>query len=410
MKRPNLSDSTESVSLSRREMILASGVMIVGMMPVRGQAAEGPGPSGKDLIFRTTEPRNAEPRLSDLIRSWITPTKYFYVRSHAPNPEIDPGRFRLHVDGMVHKSLELSLDDLRRYPQRTITATLTCAGNRRAEFNQQAPVGGVQWQAGAIGNATWTGVALADVLQDAGVDDAARHVWMEGLDAVPHDGGTIPFGASVPIEKVRVLGDDVGALLVTHMNGHPLPVDHGYPLRAIVPGYIGARSVKWLGRITLSDRPSTNHYVATAYKIVTDTAALDWSESGPIYRYPINAAIAIPEPDAVLPPGKVEVAGYALPTGRADARIRRVWVSADGGKSWTAAELSGDDLPYCWKLWRAEVQVTPDTTELIVRASDSSGGFMPARVPWNAKGYLQNAWYRLPVRIEGADLDRKRGR
>ncbi len=411
MRRRKPSDASGPLPLSRREMILSSGVMIVGMMPLAAKGEDdGPGPDEKDLIFRADNPRNAEPRLSDLIRSWITPTKYFYVRSHAPNPEIEAASFRLKVDGLVRNALDLRLEDLQRYPQRTITATLTCAGNRRAEFNRQAPVGGVQWQAGAIGNATWSGVRLADVLRDAGVDEEASHVWLEGLDAVPHEGSTIPFGASVPIEKVRAEGEDVGALLVTHMNGQRLSRDHGFPLRAIVPGYIGARSVKWLGRITLSDRPSPNHYVATAYKVVTDTAALDWSEAGPIYRYPINAAIGIPEPDAVLPVGMVEVAGYALPTGRAEARIERVWISADGGETWTTAELTGEDLPYTWKLWRGEVLVTPQTKELIVRAADSVGGFMPSRVPWNAKGYLQNAWYRLPVRVVGSGEERKQGR
>ncbi|GIW99114.1 MAG: sulfite oxidase [Pirellulaceae bacterium] len=388
--------------ISRRQALAGGGLLIVGVLPIRrGRAAtQQPGATEKELIFRSTEPRNAEPKLSDLIQSWITPTKFFYIRSHAPNPRIDPQQYRLKIDGMVDRVTELRLEDLQRYPERTITATLTCAGNRRAEFNQQAPVGGVQWEAGAIGNATWTGVALADVLNDVGVADQARHVWLEGLDAVPHGEGTIPFGASIPIEKAIDADDGLGALLVTKMNGEPLSEDHGFPLRAIVPGYIGARSVKWLGRVSLAEHPSPNHYVAEAYKVVTDTSPLAWAEAGPIYRYPINAAIGKPEAGMTVPAGPLEVAGYVLPSGKRDSRVREVWVSADGGRGWVMAELVGEELPYCWRLWRAEVEVTPETKELICRASDSTGEFMPPRIAWNAKGYLQNSWFRLPINVQ----------
>lgn len=383
---------------NRREMILTSGILLTGISQVSslpGQEAE----TQKELNFLTTEPRNGEPELNQLIQSWITPNKHFYVRSHAPNPKIDAGRFRLRVEGQVHKTLSLTLDDLGRFPQHTITATLTCAGNRRIEFNQEAKVGGVQWGSGAIGNARWTGVALADVLEQAGLKDTARHVWFEGLDQIAKGDKTIPFGASIPIEKALSDTAAMGALLVTKMNGETLPIDHGYPLRTVVPGYIGARSVKWLGKIVVSDRKSPNHYVATAYKIIKKADSLDWAEAGPIYRYPINAAIASQAKGATLKAGPLKLAGYVLPTGIMGSRIERVQVSVDAGKSWKTATLTGQQADYCWRLWEAEVQIGANTKELIVRASDSSGGFMPARVPWNAKGYLQNSWYRLPVEV-----------
>ncbi len=384
--------------LSRRQMILTSGVVLTGL--AQRPAAAQTSAADKDLIFRTTEPRNGEPELAKLVQGWITPNKHFFVRSHAPNPEIDPAEFRLHVDGFVRRPLTLRLDELAQFKQHTITATLTCAGNRRIEFNQEAPVGGVQWEAGAIGNATWTGVALADVLQQAGIQEAARHVCFEGLDQIQKGESTIPFGASIPIDKALLSGREIGALLVTKMNGVTLPVDHGFPLRMVVPGYIGARSVKWLGKITVSDRPSKNHYVATAYKIVKQTEALDWAEAGPIYRFLINAAIGSVDEGATLTAGPVELSGYVLPTGIAGAKVERVMVSTDAGQSWTAAELTGETQDYCWRLWKAKVQVTSQTEQLIVRAQDSSGGFMPARVPWNAKGYLQNSWFRLPVQVQ----------
>jgi sulfite oxidase len=383
---------------NRREAIFCGGLLLTAI--TQGKAIFGQSTDDEELTFLTTDPRNAEPKLDDLVQSWITPNKYFYVRSHAPNPEIDPTKFSLQIEGMVNQTLSLSLEDLREFREHTVTATLTCAGNRRVEFNQEREVGGVQWGPGAIGNATWTGVRLADVLRKAEVLESARHVWFEGLDEIDHNEEIIPFGASIPIEKALPSSDDeIGALLAYDMNGSPLTADHGFPLRTVVPGYIGARSVKWLGRIIVSDQPSTNHYVAGAYKIVRESSDLDWSEAGPIYRYPINAAIAA-DADMMLKAGNVALKGYVLPSGISGAKVKRVLVSTDSGKSWTSAELIGQEQDYCWRLWKANVRVTTATTELLVRATDSSGAFMPAKTPWNAKGYLQNSWFRLPVKIQ----------
>ena len=388
------------VEYSRRALLVHSGGWIAaGVLAHRPLAAQDIAWQ-KELITRTVDPRNAEPALEHLVQSWITPTKYFYVRSHAPNPKIDPSTFRLSVEGLVRKPLRLSLADLARYGAREVTATLTCAGNRRAEFNAEGEVGGVQWQAGAIGNARWSGIALSDVLRQAEVLETARHVWFEGLDEIERDHGTIPFGASIPIEKAMAEGDVPGALLVDKMNGSVLTPDHGFPLRTIVPGYIGARSVKWLGKIVVSDSPSPNHYVRGAYKIVRQTDPIDWAESGPIYRYPINVAICQPSPSAELAAGRIEVTGYVLPSGLEQSRVKRVFVSSDDGQTWVQAEMSGTDKSYCWQLWTAQIDIGAKSTELLVRAVDTTGGFTPARVPWNAKGYLQNSWYRTAVNVK----------
>lgn len=394
-----------SDSLGRREMILGSGILLAGLAQSGNHLALGaPGVSPqvaeeKDLVFRTTDPRNAEPALNKLIASWITPTSKFYVRSHAPNPKIDEDTFRLKVEGMVNQPLSLSMKQLKGMQATTITATLTCAGNRRVEFNKEGKVGGVQWESGAIGNATWSGVALSKVLNLAGVQEGTRHVWFEGLDQIPKGGKVIPFGASVPIEKAMTSKGEVGTLLAYNMNGEKLLPDHGFPLRTLVPGYIGARSVKWLGKIVVSDRTSPNHYLATAYKLVKKTDAIDWQEAGPIYRYLINAAVGSHEAGVKLKAGEVDLGGYVLPSGILGARIKRVLVSTDDQKKWVPAELTGEDADYCWQLWKAKLNVTKATREIVVRAQDSAGGFMPPRVPWNAKGYLQNSWFRLPVEV-----------
>ena len=393
-------------SFSRRTLLkTAGGILVTGglahasnLMPRDIDLQK----NSKDLIFRSTEPRNGEPELAKLVQSWQTPTELFYVRSHAPNPTINPKEFRLKVEGLVRQPISLSLDELRRLPEKTTTATLTCAGNRRSEYNgpkyEDVPkVGGVQWEGGTIGNATWAGTLLANVLKQAEVTEGAKHVWFEGLDRIPKNGQTIGFGGSIPIEKAMHDAGN-GAPLLTHtMNGAALTPDHGYPLRMVVPGYIGARSVKWLGKIVVSDRPSPNHYVATAYKIVKKTTPLDWSESGPIYRFPINAAICTPKPHTQLAAGEVELTGYALPSGRSGSSIKDVLISADEGRTWTRGEMTGKTQDFCWQLWKAKVKINPTTKTLVLRASDSAGGFMPARVPWNAKGYLRNSWYRLPI-------------
>ena len=386
-----------SFQLDRRTMLISSGLLLTTM--TQGGIALANPAADDDLQLLTENPRNGGPDLEALVANWITPNRMFYVRSHAPNPEIDPDQFRLQVDGLVERPLQKSLLQLKQLPKHSVTATLTCAGNRRTEFNAVRKVGGVQWGSNAIGNAVWTGVSLRDLLREVRPQTTASHVCFEGLDAIAHDDSTIPFGASIPIQKVMNDRNFPGAILAYEMNGEPLPIDHGFPLRALVPGYIGARSVKWLGKITLSDQPSKNHYMSSAYKVVRDQSALDWEEAGPIYRYPINAAVAA-EGTIELRPGKVSLQGYVLPSGVIGARVESVELSADGGDTWTKARLTGEDQDYCWRLWNAELHVTSSTKEIIVRASDTKGSFMPQQVEWNAKGYLQNAWFRQSVSVQ----------
>ncbi|MGH7201701.1 MAG: molybdopterin-dependent oxidoreductase [Planctomycetaceae bacterium] len=255
---------------------------------------------------------------------------------------------------------------------------------------------------GAIGNARWGGVRLADLLKRAGVKENARHVWFEGLDAIPREGGTIPFGGSVPIEKAMSdAGSAPGALVATTMNEQPLTSDHGFPVRTVVPGYIGARSVKWLGKIVVSDRPSPNHYLQRAYKLVTRDDPLEWAEAGPIYKFPLNAAICVPAAGTPLKPGTLQVAGYALPPGEAGVVIERVELSADAGGTWTTAKFKGAQREFCWQLWSADVPIDAATRRLTVRAIDSKGNVQPRHVPWNMKGYLFHAWHDVAIDVEG---------
>ena len=156
--------------------------------------------------------------------------------------------------------------------------------------------------------------------------------------------------------------------------------------------------MKWLSKIVVSDRPSPNHFVADVYKLVDTGDLLEVAENAPIYRMPLNAAICTPTADATLKAGRTAVTGYALPPGVPGVSIRKVEVSADSGRSWTEAKLTTPASEFCWQMWSAEIAVTSETKELIVRATDSRGDSQPETVRWNAKGYLYNAWHRVPVK------------
>jgi sulfite oxidase len=184
------------------------------------------------------------------------------------------------------------------------------------------------------------------------------------------------------------------------MNDQPLTPDHGEPLRGVVPGYVGARSVKWLGRIVVSDRPSPNHYVATAYKLVREGTPVEWAESGPIYRFPLNSAICTPTAGEKVTAGNIAVAGYAYPSGQPGTSIAKVEVSSDDGLTWTTAKITSPIREHCWVLWKTEIKVSSAASELIVRATDSRGDVQPETVDWNMKGYMFNGWYHVPISAE----------
>ncbi len=386
--------------IQRRQFLVLGGV--AGSIIVGGSAANAWEEKPPRLLVHTETPRNSEPLLEDLVQSWITPNERFYVRSHAPVPKVDLSSFRLQVSGMVHKPLEISLGQLKGdFKKQSVVATMTCAGNRRSEHSLVKQISGVPWQAGAIGNASWGGARLSDLLKKAGVKDGAKHVWFEGIDEIERKSGVIPFGASIPLTKA--MGDRAkmpGALVCYEMNGQRLTPDHGFPMRTVVPGFIGARSVKWLGKIVVSDRPSPNHYVATAYKLVREGTADEWSAASPLESFPINSVTCLPGPNEKVKTGTIEVSGYALAPGMPGRTVRTVELSADGGKTWTKAEFDRVAQPFCWRLWKGRVSIKSDTTEIITRATDSTGQSQPATVAWNLKGYMFNAWHRVRLNVD----------
>lgn len=353
------------------------------------------------ILVRQEAPFNAGPPLPLLREDFVTPTARFFVRSHGAVPAVDPAEYRLTVDGLVEHPLTLSLAAIQAaHPRHTLMATLQCAGNRRQDLIEVEPIPGeLAWGAEAISNASWGGVRLRDILLAAGVAPAAAHVAFSGLDETERHGHRFNFGASIPLEKA--LHPDT--LLADTMNGAPLPPVHGAPLRVIVPGYIGARSVKWLSGITLQREPSDNYFQAVAYRLFPSSVrkeTVDWDSGMMLGELSLNAVICTPAEDARLPAGPLTVQGYATVGG--GRVVSRVDVSTDGGATWQQATLDADQDTWAWRFWTLSVDLASGAHQLVVRMIDSAANTQPAdaRLVWNFKGYMSNAWHRVNVLVE----------
>jgi len=356
------------------------------------------------LIVRQESPYNAEPELRALVENYVTPVEQFYVRSHGTVPKIDAASFKVKISGLVNRELEFSVAELKdKFDTHQVGATLTCAGNRRQEMSAIKKVAGVQWDAGAIGHANWMGAMLADVLAAAELKPEAKHVWLEGLDPIKEkDGSEAPFGGSIPLVKALAKkGNDLPSLLTHTMNDQPLTAEHGAPLRLVVPGYIGARSVKWLARIVVSDKPSPNHYLAEAYKIIQTDDKEEVAKADPIYEFPFNCAMGLAN-GAQLKTGLQTIRGYALPNGTPSGGVSYIEVSANNGRTWSIANILSPRNSMSWRLWSASVTIVPGKQTLIARMSTNPldpSAISPEQSEWNLKGYLYNGWHR--VRVEG---------
>ncbi|MDQ3866508.1 MAG: molybdopterin-dependent oxidoreductase [Actinomycetota bacterium] len=350
----------------------------------------------RDLVVWSRKPLNVETPLDLLARLEITPTELFYIRNHGAVPAVDAASYRLVIDGMVATPLALTLDDLReRFPTATVTATLACAGNRRAELAAIRTIPDeIPWGAGAIGTARWTGVRLRDILLATGVAPEAVHVAFTGLDIPAGRNGGEAFGGSIPLAKA--LTSDV--LLAWAMNGEPLPSVHGFPLRVVVPGYVGARSVKWLSAVSVQASSSSSYFQRHAYRLFPpdlDTAA-DGAEGLELGELSVSSAISrLAEIRGA--PASILADGYALTGG--ERTVERVDVSLDGGATWTIARLSAVRAAGVWRLWQAALDAGGSDDVAVVRAWDSAANTQPedAGRIWNPKGYMNNAWHRTRV-------------
>jgi DMSO/TMAO reductase YedYZ molybdopterin-dependent catalytic subunit len=387
--------------LSRRDLIKlgAAGPLVLGLG--RSGAAWGAqqaGPIVKPLPpeWFTIIGTNAEMRWEAMRdQGYLTPAERFFVRNHTSTPLIDARTWRLRIFGSGlrrQEGIELSYRDLLRLPSRTATAFVECAGNGRSFFASQqgTPASGSQWRLGAVGVARWRGAPLRVVLERAGISRRAVDVMPQGLDPRVVSGGVDQGHVRRPLPVAKAL-DDV--LVAYEMNGDPLPPDHGFPARLVVPGWVGVANIKWLGQIEVSDQPLFSPWNTTQYRMVGPTYPPD---APPLTGQQVKSAFELPFPATLAAGRRVRLHGRSW---SGDAPIRRVDVRLAGGR-WERARLHGPNLPRAWVRWSIDWRrPTPGSYELEARASDRRGTTQPDSVPFNTNGYQFWAVVRHPVTV-----------
>ena len=385
--------------ISRRDFLLevAAGLAAATVLrPWIAAAAEEqdvviPGKAG--MIIRSARFFDLEmpPEFAD---SWITPVPHFFVRNHMHEPaSLDVGTWQLTVSGEVEKPLTLTLADLTKMTAHSVVNTLECAGNGRAF--QQPHVPGIQWQKGAVGNARFSGPRLRDVLERAGVKPTGKHVMFHGLDEVP--GKVPPFIRSVPIEKAS----DGDTLIALQMNGVALSKHHGFPARALVPGWIGAASCKWLSEIKVLDKEFDGNFMKPGYRMPSHPLKpgepLKVDDSQAVTALNVKSLISAPLDGSRLKSRPQHIHGTAW---AGEAEIIKVEVSTDAGATWEPAQLGREQAKYAWRMW-SYVWKAPKAGDytIVSRATDSQGRVQPATAEWNPSGYLYNAVDQVRIRV-----------
>ena len=345
-------------------------------------------PEKTELILLTDRPPQLETPLK-YFQTDITPNEAFFVRWHLADipTSVDTAKFRLNVHGHVNKPLELSIDELRKFEPVSIVAVNQCSGNSRSLFEPRVPGG--QWTNGAMGNAKWTGVRLAELLDKAGVKDGAVEVTFQGLDkaVLPQ---TPAFVKSLKLEKAR----DKDVIVAYAMNDQPLPMLNGFPIRLIVPGWYATYWVKALNDINVVNEPFTGFWMAKAYRVANNPHATEApdklaTDTVPINTMTVRSVIVTPQPEDKVSKGTAcEISGVAFDGGKG---IARVDVSTDGGATWQAAKLDPNDLGnYSWRRFRYSwTPSTAGTAKLMARATNTAGDTQETS-QWNRSGYARD--------------------
>jgi len=341
--------------------------------------------------FIEHEGKILETRL-ELMQGFVTPIPHFFVRNASESIAVDAGDWALVIEGdAVAQPIAISYQAILSLPTHTYFAYLECAGNQRTMFElvQGSPAKGNPWKTGGVSNGEWTGVALRDVLKLAGLQPNASDVLLIGLDEKSPEQG---FRRSMPIDQA--LHPDT--LLAYALNGEVLPRDHGFPLRAVVPGWVGSSWVKWLGRIVVSSQRFWGRNNTTQYVLVGEEYTPEGEARGQVITMQtIKSALALPWP-AQMTPGVHRIYGYAhSPHGK----IAGVAWSADRGQHWQAAELLEPQLQYSWARFVFSWEATLGEHTLMVRATDLAGNTQPDEVPYNSEGYLFNQPLPHPITV-----------
>lgn len=346
------------------------------------------------VITRQKYPDNVEFPFWTLDR-FLTPDEQFYVRTHFEVPNIDRRTWTLKVEGEVEKPLEIGFDELIKMPTCTLPALLECSGNGRAFL--PPPQSSIRWELGAVGTAEWTGVRLSDVLKRSGVKTGAVEVLLEGADRgefrMPdaQTPGVIHYSRSLPLEKAH----KPEVILAFRMNGKDLSPAHGYPVRAVVPGWYGMASVKWLTRIAVLDEPFHGYFQTFVYAIWRRQQGQPSLEA--VTDIHVKSQIARPMEREVVPAGRPYYVFGAAWAGEED--VTKVEVSTNGGNTWTSAELTGEAKPFCWRFWEYEWETPqPGKVTLMARATDSKGRTQPTERDDDRRDAVIT--HPLPVTVE----------
>ena len=351
-------------------------------------------PGKEDLIIRSYRFFDLETPV-EYFDTWLTPAQHFFVRNHMHEPStLDASSWQLSISGEVEKPFTISLAELSKLEAHAIVNTLECAGNGRAFHTPKVP--GVQWQKGAVSTGRFSGPRLHDLLERAGVKPTGKHVMFSGLDEVP--GKVPPFIRSIPIEKAM----DPDTLVATQLNGAPLPKHNGFPARAMVPGWIGAASCKWLTEIKVLDKEFEGNFMSPGYRMpnqpVKPGEAVKPEDTHPVTALNVKSLITAPLDGSTARSRPLNIKGVAW-AGEAD--ITKVEISTDGGNAWKAADLGKDRSHYAWRMfefkWKAPK--AGDYT-ILSRATDSQGRVQPVTPVWNPSGYLNNAIDQVKIHVQ----------
>lgn len=331
------------------------------------------------MRIMSERPLNAETPNRHL-KSWITANKIFFKRNQGNFPEMttDLSEWRLTIGGEVHTPLVFDFQTLVSLPKAMAANTLECSGNGRSLLEKKAS--GNPWTIGGVGNAVWGGVWLKDLLHKAGLKPDARHVAFEGFDT-PLGKAQIKFVRSIPMEKALD-----STLLAYEMNGEPLPLKHGFPLRALALGWTGANCIKWLRKITVLKDPYEGFYMDKVYRVFDKDQD---PKSGPtVTGIGLKSVIIQPETDEVLPTGDITILGAAY---AGDLAVEKIEVSTDRCSTWHPATFIGPCVPYAWRHWQYIWKVSePGGYTIFSRATDKNGNQQPMHAKWNKLGYGNN--------------------
>ena len=348
------------------------------LVPPAEQTGAGRDAGGLRRIIRNARPLDAETPI-DGLRTFDTRNDLFFVRSHLALPAEVSTPWTLTIDGDVTRPVTLRLDEIRQMGAERRSATIECAGNGRGRF-ELPTTSGVQWGLGAVSNATWTGVPLSALLERAGVQASAQHFWMEAADRSPVP-ATPTFLRSIPRETA--LGE---AFVAYEMNGQPVPLLQGGPLRLVVPRWYGMASTKWLTHVHARATESDNHFMVRGYR---------YADGSPVNLMRVKSLITAPLDGESVKVGSTRVTGVAW-TGT--GTVAQVEISSDGGRTWQQARFTSEARPGTWRMWEADAPI-PSAGEhgVRARATDTAGGTQPERAAPNPAGYGNNSIHEVRV-------------